>query len=63
MGQFGGYCSEVRKRKCDGSCGISTFIRVFHEHTELTIMIILASQAFLCENKTNPATKCYSTEH
>ena len=38
-------------------------IRVFHEHTELTKMTILASQALLYENKKKSATKCYLTEH
>ena len=38
-------------------------IRVFHGHTELTKMTILASQALLCENKKKSATKCYPTEH
>ena len=33
-------------------------IRVFHEHTELTKMTILALQALLREKK-NSATKCY----
>ena len=37
--------------------------RVFHEHTESTKMTILASQALPHENKKNPATKCYPTEH
>ena len=29
--------------------------RVFHDHTELTIMVILASEALLRENKKNAA--------
>ena len=40
-------------------------IRVFHEHTELAIMVILASEALRRKNqiKTHPSTKCYPIEH
>ena len=38
--------------------------RVFHEHTELTIMAILASKSLLTwKPKKNPTTKCFPTEH
>ena len=36
--------------------------RLFHKHTELTIMAILASEALPLKN-TNPSIKCYPGEY
>ena len=42
---------------------IKVINRIFHKHTKLAIMAILASQALLHENKKTSVTKCYPSEH